>query len=81
MSSDGMSVVYVCQTSYTLVGDDTMHCGTDGSGWQGTTPKCGRFIYHMTSVIQWIASPHNEETCLHMQKNGADQRLCFLLHR
>ena len=51
ISNDGMSVVYTCHTSYTLVGDDTLHCGTDGSGWQGATPKCGKNMCHMVSLF------------------------------
>ncbi|KAL4230224.1 Sushi [Mactra antiquata] len=40
ISDDYFSVYYVCDTGYVLNGDNYMVCGSDGSGWNGTTPEC-----------------------------------------
>ena len=30
---------FTCNTGFTLIGPDTIHCGEDGQ-WNGTLPKC-----------------------------------------
>ncbi|XP_052281318.1 sushi, von Willebrand factor type A, EGF and pentraxin domain-containing protein 1-like [Dreissena polymorpha] len=37
---DGMTANYSCDIGFELVGSDVRYCATDGTGWDGTEPRC-----------------------------------------
>ena len=41
VSQDGKSVTFTCDTGYSLNGDVTGTCLTDGTGWDVVPPTCG----------------------------------------
>ena len=43
ISADHLTVTYTCNLGYVLVGSAVRLCRTDGSGWDGLQPSCGRF--------------------------------------
>lgn len=42
LSADGMFANFSCDNGYELVGNDVRFCFTDGTGWNGTQPRCGK---------------------------------------
>ena len=42
VSSDGMTVTYSCDLGYTLQGETSNTCNTDGSGWLHGQPSCSK---------------------------------------
>ncbi|XP_053399661.1 sushi, von Willebrand factor type A, EGF and pentraxin domain-containing protein 1-like isoform X2 [Mercenaria mercenaria] len=40
ISEDGLSVSFSCGEGYTMEGEQTISCGTDGSGWALVYPNC-----------------------------------------
>ena len=43
ISEDGLSVSFACGEGYTMVGEQTISCGTDGSGWVLEYPNCSEY--------------------------------------
>ena len=44
ISSDRLTISYICETGYILVGDSVRHCANDSTGWSGTDPSCSKYI-------------------------------------
>ncbi|XP_053399660.1 sushi, von Willebrand factor type A, EGF and pentraxin domain-containing protein 1-like isoform X1 [Mercenaria mercenaria] len=40
LSDDRLTVTFTCEAGYTMVGEQTITCGTDGSGWDIVQPNC-----------------------------------------
>ena len=43
VSSDGLEISYTCNVGYTLNGNRTLTCLSDGSGWHADAPLCCMF--------------------------------------
>jgi len=41
ISAEGMMANFSCVEGYELVGSPVRFCFTDGTGWNGTQPRCG----------------------------------------
>jgi hypothetical protein len=44
LSSDLMVTSFTCDIGYTMVGESMSYCLTDGTGWNSSTPSCGKSI-------------------------------------
>lgn len=42
VTADGETVTFTCNTGFTMSGDSTGTCNTDGTGWSIATPQCGK---------------------------------------
>ncbi|WAQ98671.1 SVEP1-like protein [Mya arenaria] len=40
VNADGQTITYTCDVGYTMTGNDSGVCGSDGSGWSVETPSC-----------------------------------------
>ena len=43
-SVDGSEVSFYCESGFTLKGSSQIRCMTDGSGYNASTPECGRIL-------------------------------------
>jgi hypothetical protein len=41
LSGDKMTVYYSCDSQYTISGQNSQTCSTNGTGWAGVKPTCG----------------------------------------
>ena len=46
ISDDGSTAVFTCDSGYTMVGEQTLTCATDGSGWDISKPSCSTFYIY-----------------------------------
>lgn len=51
VSGDGMSLLYTCDTGFSLNGADNNSCGHDGTGWKYAHPTCGNAFFYLSKIF------------------------------
>ena len=44
LSDNGYRVSYICDRGYSLSGNPQRSCQSDGTGWNGSSPICGKHL-------------------------------------
>ena len=66
ISDDGLTLIYSCNVGFTMSGSAIRSCDTEGSGWSGQAPICGKNLdFHCLNEII---------TCAHFSMNISRQQ-------